>query len=1033
MLNEESALALLAKYYPDSCVCCNEYDQIAKMLGLQYFDLRLFCKEQGFPDVRNWLIAKRKYIPIERDMQSGAEVELAVEKDPVRIAQKIFDAFPLLGDVVLSEEQCKDVVEYAQKVFDRIYEGWKHSRDDDIVLVLAILLLLRKKQNADEEQDESFWPYIYSQFGHVHGEASPTVYAGLRKAVTNALESYGRYIAPPGTQKYYTSLMLHALAPVGSMENLFEILLYFYEHELNYEYAPEDPVYRAIVNCIANRWDKEVQKDPDLHVKSYVVASGLKTLFQDRPVFMAKFCEMLVRKIDALVRIQGASLLKKESYLDQLLESWYERLSEERREKLNKEKSQIKKTGRVSSAENVKLKYVLNEKNVAINIPAIRLETVEDDEPEFQLYQGNDLVASETLEVYGRWFWTIRQRFVDLRDYPVDFDRLDELRLLILYDGKVLVDTKKSLARDHIIFDKNGHEIPRQSLGNGKYYVLAPESAEMVFSDEMEPFSMDHPGQLYELWLQENASVLVNGTELMQTKKGKESFHHSTKFERVPDVQACDGGNQFSIYPESPVINFRLPENASPLQYRICIDGEVKPLEEVCQMDADSFNLQLPGEDERAHLVQMIDWQNSRVVYEYRFVVLGHFNCVLEKDLFFDDGSPIRGIVQYNDSLCEVEALPEEDDDVIFVNVCGLDYDIKIKVPLVRCFMGETNLLSETRTIWHEDIQKDDFIRVTVPAGWDHFLNYEGKWMQPLAGKDEYYEFGNFVKSLDLKKDVAGLFLIAKRSDGKVDHRDLLRVAYKPQFSQDMLQLDENLELVWRPSGRIICGKKDEFKCYIHQITDNPEDDYEYTLTTKNERLYARFDDKLGCFPYEIYLKGKSGFFSTEADKLLYTGKLKVGTDAEIRLYHKEINLNAAKECMYYSDWHWLVDKIIPLAPMSARLTSFEYLGEEVPPCYEENGAAVPKFLARMYFMSQSGQKIFFNGDERNMLYETVNPVTIWLLNDHLLYMLTVTGDMIMLDKRFHSFVNRKLQLGKLELNERLRTPDLFEYTVTEG
>ena len=490
MLNEESALALLAKYYPDSRVYCDEYDQIAKTLGLQYFDLRSFCREQGFKDVRSWLIGRRKYIPMERDMWSEAEVDLIVEDDPVLIAQKVFEDYPLLGDVVLSESQISDIYEYAQVVFDRIYSGGKHSQEDDLVLVLAIVLLLRKKQNAGEEKDESFWPYIYAQFGYVHGETSQSVYLTLCKLVSNTLDSYHRYISPSGTQKYYTSLMLHALAPVSSMENLFEILLYFFTDELNYEYIPEDPAYRAIVNCIAYRWDKEVQKDPDLHVRSNIIASGLKILFQTRPVFMAKFCETLVRKIDALVRNQGSSLLKDISYLDILLKEWYRKLDEERREKLSQEKAQIKGTRRASSAENVKIKYVLDDRNVAINIPSIRLETVEDEEPEFQLYQGDKLIANETLDVYGRLCWTIRQRFVDLCDYPVDFDRLSELRLVITYGGKVLVDTKKSLFRDYIIFDKNGHEIPRQSMVNGSFFVLAPESADVVFSDEMEPFLM---------------------------------------------------------------------------------------------------------------------------------------------------------------------------------------------------------------------------------------------------------------------------------------------------------------------------------------------------------------------------------------------------------------------------------------------------------------------------------------------------------------------------------------------------------------
>lgn len=1035
MLNEESALALLAKYYPDSCVYCDEYDQLAKTLGIQYFELRSFCRGLGFKDVRSWLIGKRMFVPMERDMRSGSDAELVGDMEPVSIARKVFTAYPLLGDAVLDEEQKTAVVDYAQKVFDKIYGGGKHSAEDDIVLVIAIVLLLRKKQNAGDEKDESFWPYIYAQFGHVHGESSQTVYLALCNAVKTALISNGRYIAPSGTQRYYTSLMLHALAPVGSMESLFEILLYFFTDELNYEYIPEDPAYRAIVNCIANRWDKEIEKDPDLHVRSNIIASGLKILFQDRPVFMAKFCEMLIRKIDALVRNQGSSLLKKCSYIDLLLDAWYGKFDEKRREDLNREKTQAKGTRRASSVENVRIQYALVDKKVALNIPAIRLETVEDMEPEFQLYQGDNLVACESLDVYGRLCWTIRQRLINLCDYPVDFDRMNEIRLVILYNGKVLVDTKKSLYRDYLLFDKNGSVISRQSMGNGKYYVLAPETADVVFSDEMEPYQVEHPGQLFEVWIQEKASILMNGVELIWTEKGRESFHHSTQSERVPDVRACDGENEFSIYPVSPVISFRLPENASPLQYRICIDGEEKPLEEVCRADKDSFTLQMPEENENAHLIQMIDWRNARIVYEYRFVILGHFNCILEKDVYFDDGTPVKGIVQYNDQLYEIEALPVryEDKDVIFVNVGGLDYDIRINVPLIRCSMGEINLLEETRTVWHEDIGKDDFVQISVPQGWEHFLNYEGRILSALSGRDDCYEFGNFVNSLTFKKDVAVLYLIVKRSDGKIEHRDLMIVAYKPQYSKDLLQLNENLELVWRPQGHIICGKKDEFICYIHNVSNNPNDDYQYLLTTKNERLYTRFDRKLGRFPYDVYLKGRKSFFKQEEDKLLYSAELTVGTEAEIRLFRKIIRIKTARDCEYYIKGE-LYTEDITLAANSARLNQFEYLGEDVPPC-SEDGEPVPSFSARLYFLDQYNRRIFFNDDERRMLFEHINPVTIWLVNERLLYMLTVTGDPIQVDKRFGSFVNKRVQvetLGRMEQAERIRTPDLFEYVVTE-
>ncbi len=549
MISEKAAKDLIRKYYPDMHVYWDDYSHLNKTLGLQYFGLREFCKSQGFSDVRSWLQSQRMYRSIERDMRSEALRDWEPEDDAVSLAKKVFEARPLLGDIILSEKQRALINEQAQRVFDRIQIGGNKSDEDDLVLVLSIILLLRNNKKTEEVEDDSFWPYIYRQFGYKHEESSQSVYAALRGAVRNAMITYGRFLAPEKTtMRYYTSLMMHALAPSESMESLFEILLYFFTDELNYDYVPDDPVFKSIVNCIANRWDKEVEKDQNIHVRSNILASGLKVLFRERQVFMTQLCETIVRKIDALVRNQGATLLSSDSYMDVMLDNWYKKKDESQKEKLNRGKSTHHASTRASSAEHVRVQYMLTNKKVSISIPAIRLEDVASEEPVFIIYQNGEPVAIDSLDVYGRMCWTIRQRDICLSDYDVDFSKLNTLRFEIQYDGKDLVDTKQSLFRNYIIFDKHGHEISRQSMGNGKYYILAPDESEVLLSEGMQEYQLDHPGQLYELWVQDKASIRIDGMELVWTQRGKESFHHSSPSERVKGVYACDGGNQFSIY-----------------------------------------------------------------------------------------------------------------------------------------------------------------------------------------------------------------------------------------------------------------------------------------------------------------------------------------------------------------------------------------------------------------------------------------------------------------------------------------------------
>ncbi len=372
----------------------------------------------------------------------------------------------------------------------------------------------------------------------------------------------------------------------------------------------------------------------------------------------------------------------------------------------------------------------------------------------------------------------------------------------------------------------------------------------------------------------------------------------------IPRRQADCHGASFTdsgIYTQKPEISFRLPENASPYQYRIRIDGDEKPLTEVCKEHDSSFNLHVPDEQEKVHLIQMYDWRNAKVVYEYRFVVLNHFNCVLEKEIFLNDNSLVKGIVQYNDKLYDIEALPEPDEDCIIVRIQDLDFDLKIDIPLIRCSMNEQNLLLEERIIWYEDISKEDNVRVTSPNGWEQYLYFNGKTVSLASGSDEIYEFGNFVKGTDVSKDMANLNLFLRNDEEHIVHQTLFSIYYRPYINHGLLYIDENRGIYWQPEQNIVCAKDAEFKMYLH-ISDNAEDDYLYSLTTKNERLCRSFDYDLGVFPYEIYICGKRTMFAHTEDKLLYSDTLRIGNEDEIRLFEKVIHLTAPRRCSYRID-----------------------------------------------------------------------------------------------------------------------------------
>ena len=64
-----------------------------------------------------------------------------------------------------------------------------------------------------------------------------------------------------------------------------------------------------------------------------------------------------------------------------------------------------------------------------------------------------------------------------------------------------------------------------------------------------------------------------------------------------------------------------------------------------------------------------------------------------------------------------------------------------------------------------------------------------------------------------------------------------------------------------------------------------------------------------------------------------------------------------------------------------------------------------------------------------------VNPVMVWIVNEHLLILRCVTEDAVYVDKHFSTIVNRNpaTYMSKAERYQRLKIPDYFKYSIREG
>ena len=166
--------------------------------------------------------------------------------------------------------------------------------------------------------------------------------------------------------------------------------------------------------------------------------------------------------------------------------------------------------------------------------------------------------------------------------------------------------------------------------------------------------------------------------------------------------------------------------------------------------------------------------------------------------------------------------------------------------------------------------------------------------------------------------------------------------------------------------------------------------------------------------------------FSAGTSTTLFDGTFFVGDPNEFIFIDKEIAIRDAL-C-----WDFDADalKTVPMKDGCGILSDFIYQG-----CSSASGESVPTpcYQATMCFEDQFGRRRPFNRKVSDD-FELVNPVSIWIINNHLLILHCATDDTVYIDTKFSTIVNRNPNktMSKIEQQQRLETPDYFEYEVRE-
>lgn len=990
----------------------------------------------------------------EDDMEENPEAEAPEAScSAFDLSDFVFRKYPIAGAYRLTDQEDKKLYCEASKTLEKILRQEYISPQEEAVLVLETIHRLKGWTQEEDEEDEEgkegkegeegeegeegpkrFWSYIYSQYGFQPERredmrsAERRLYRHFQSAVKNTLTRYNRFFAPAGTKRYYTSLLLHALAPRESVESLYAILFDFYAKNLEFQYIPEDSSYAGFVKALSDRWNTNSAKTDEFQLRAEVISSGLQILFKKRPRYMAALCDSIVKKMDAIYRDENTDLIDPaRNDWDAILVEWYKRKSSTERVRAPGEQRQRKTEDVATTADRIYAQYKLKcssvDASVGVAIPKIRLSKVAQQRPVIKIYQSENCIYNAELSVTGdELCLTTRSRFIpfeemSFEEMSYDFSNTPDIRVEIHYDGELLYNSAQKLHRQHILFDATGAE---RTARCGTIYLFASNLQKVTFPDDTDGiYRYPYPGQLYRINLDGVSSIAVDGHEIFVSPSTAAQFRHHTSIPKVTSAQVIHQGVSFDIFPATFQLFIVLPEGKKSRQYQCSIDGVRYSAEAFCE---DGNGLKIPSEnDGRCHCVRIIDHDNW-VKYEFNYIVLAHFKVTLNAPIYYADGSQATADVSFAAKQFHYSRVLEDTSDSIIVSVSEMVWQLELHIPLARCTLKGHNAFKESNMIWHKDIPRGEFVQLTLPEGWDGQLMLGTRPIREV--KSGCFELGNVLSSLTVPQEKCDLWLSLKSTMGEHSNRKITTIVCKPTFAAPPIEVEVvDNTLYWRPEGNYVGDIESTFQIEV-QRPDGSIDTY--TASTKKADLANTDSFDPGKYPYKIFLKKKSLFCAGE-NELIFQGTYCVGDPLKWLYDGKELVIGDA----IYWDFEKKILKTLPMRDGCGILTDLDYQGESIA---SGETMSAPCYSATLSFIRSAGRRTPFNS-KPSKDFELVNPVKVWIVNEHLLILRCTTEDGVYVDKDRATIVNRNPDkcMSRAEQKQRLKTPDYFKYSIREG
>ena len=897
---------------------------------------------------------------VERDMRCDPPFEM-VDEDATAEKMAYYlsgKGAALIGEFSISKKGREQIIRKASEVLEILCSGkeqqcWLSKSRSEImdkhILSTACVLLVRNSVIAAEREQRSepseVWPLILDGLGFSEiAKKTGCNKQAARNYLCDILEeTIDLFI--DGGKKYYNTLRLHALAPEGSIQDLYDQLYTFYRENLESTYEPGTNAASMFVEAMRQRREKTAV---------FGLASSQRELFLRRPKYTAALCDALLERIDWIV--QGdMTRLDNKSRWDILLRGWYKKKSETEKRRMMNERKAVIRSKIVDSPENIRPEYRFEDGKLCICIPGIRLPEIQQS-PVLQLFQGSMLICEKKLPIYGSelLYHTRASRVVLDQELKINWKMQFLFEIRIHAGEKEIYRSGSRLHKDYLCFTAGGNET-RLIRSEQQLRLILRKKAKLQIDDPEQRYSIENkPYRCIVLRTSAVGSVLVNGTECLEEAYGTGKPWIYLTPEEDSSVYAKNGEETVLVYNCQPLLRVRTENRTEGKNYQLTIDGTVQQLYEFPWTGA-CFEVRLPEEQGVCHQVVLKEFGSGNVLEQRSYIVVSGLHLEFDKAFYLDKevtgsltiGTDMNWIVQ--------PFHLEPGENRVFWQMNGLSFECE--VPKICAELDGKNAFLLPEHMWHQTM-RNSFLTIRGPESvrWEvvlgsHFL---------FQNSDGSYEIGTELMKYSHAMEDALLGLLILGDSGSTEEK-LTQIHCQEALLSDPVR-QEGRKILWQPDAdTFIGGETPVFEIVLENDQGSP---WTYQMYMVSDKIEANFPCHTGIYSYEVWLtERKNGFQQLPKLKLL-TGEIAVEDPPENRFRDEYIILTHA----YYD--HPLTQKEVMNKMMrnAAEIDDIRYVKT-----LTENEEKQHVYTGNLYFRTKYSSHRF--SDVETALYLKINPV----------------------------------------------------------